>query len=66
MFEVKMLVSYLEKFQSEYMQKQFHLEKMINDLQLRLKENIEFIRMLEEKNDPNYEVFTPRAGKQQR
>ncbi len=60
MFDVEMLVSYLEKFQSEYMQKQFHLEKLISDLQLRLKENTEFIRMLEEKNDPNYEAFTPR------
>ncbi len=55
-----MVVTYLEKLQSEYMQEKFNAEKKLNDLQIHLRENIEFIKLLEETNDPNYESFTPR------
>lgn len=55
-----MVVSYLEKLQSEYMQEKFNAEKELSDLQIHLRENIEFIKLLEETNDPNYESFTPR------
>lgn len=60
MFEEKMVVSYLEKLQSEYMQEKLNAEKELSDLQIHLRENIEFIKLLEETNDPNYESFTPR------
>ena len=55
-----MVVSYLEKLQSEYMQEKLNAEKELSDLQIHLRENIEFIKLLEETNDPNYESFTPR------
>ena len=55
-----MVVSYLEKLQNEYMQEKLNVEKKLSDLQIHLRENIEFIKLLEETNDPNYESFTPR------
>lgn len=55
-----MVVSYLEKLQSEYMQEKLDAEKALSDLQVHLRENVEFIKLLEETNDPNYESFTPR------
>lgn len=55
-----MLISYLEKLQSEYLQERLDSEKMLNDLQIQLRENVAFIKLLEETNDPNYESFTPR------
>lgn len=55
-----MVLSYLEKLQSEYMQEKLNAEKELSDMQIRLRENIEFIKLLEETNDPNYESFTPR------
>lgn len=55
-----MVVSYLEKLKSEYMQDKLNAEKELSDLQIHLRENIEFIKLLEESNDPNYEALTPR------
>lgn len=55
-----MVLSYLEKLQSEYMQEKLNAEKELSDLQIHLRENVEFIKLLEETNDPNYESFTPR------
>ena len=59
-----MVVAYLEKLQKQYMQEQFQKEKLLDDLQVCLKENIEFIKTLELTNDPNYETFTPREVNQ--
>lgn len=59
-----MVVSYLEKLQKQYMQEQFQKEKLLDDLQVCLKENKEFIKTLELTNDPNYETFTPREVNQ--
>ncbi len=55
-----MVCSYLEKLQDEYLQEKLNVEKEIANLKIRLKENIEFIKLLEENSDPNYESFTPR------
>lgn len=55
-----MVISYLEKLQSEYMQDKLNVEKELSDLQIHLRENVEFIKLLEESNDPNYEALTPR------
>lgn len=55
-----MVISYLEKLQNEYLQEKLDAEKALSDLQIHLRENIEFIKLLEETNDPNYESFTPR------
>ncbi len=55
-----MVTSYLERLQDECLEKKSQYEKKINELQIRLKENLEFIKMLEESNDASYEAFTPR------
>lgn len=59
-----MVVSYLKNLQSEYMQNKFNAEKELSNLQMHLRENVEFIKLLEEANDPNYESFTPREVNQ--
>lgn len=55
-----MVISYLEKLQESYTQEKCEIEKRLSELEIHLKENIEFIKLLEETNDPNYESFTPR------
>lgn len=55
-----MVISYLENLQSAYMQEKLASEKRLGELEICLRENIEFIKLLEETNDPNYESFTPR------
>lgn len=55
-----MITSYLEKLQKEYLEARFLVEKELNNLQIRFKENAEFIKLLEEGCDPNYDSFSPR------
>ena len=55
-----MIISYLEKLQNEYLNENSEIEKDINDLKIHLRETTEFIKLLEENSDPNYESFTPR------
>ena len=55
-----MVISYLEKLQDTHTQEKYEIEKRLSELEIHLKENIEFIKLLEETNDPNYESFTPR------
>lgn len=55
-----MVISYLEKLKKEYYSKRQNTESKIEELQLSLKENEKFIKILREKNDFNFESFTPR------
>lgn len=55
-----MVSSYLEKLQNELLEEKLCFEKELNNLQIQLKENIEFIKLLEETNDSNFESFSPR------
>lgn len=55
-----MVISYLEKLLDEYTKEKLDSEKELSSLQIHLRENVEFIKLLEETNDPNYESFTPR------
>ena len=55
-----MIISYLEKLQNEYLNENSEIEKDINDLKIHLRETTEFIKLLEENSDPNYESFTLR------
>lgn len=55
-----MVKEYLEEYQTELLQKKIVLEKKCNELKMRVKENIQFIILLEEENDSNYESFIPR------
>lgn len=55
-----MVIDYLKKIQEENLTKKVIVEKKINELQVFLKENMEFEKLLEETNDSSYELFTPR------
>lgn len=55
-----MVITYLEKLRDEYLQEKLESEKELNRLQLKSRETEQFILLLEETNDPNYESFTPR------
>lgn len=55
-----MVVDYLKKTRDEFVKQQTNLIEKINTCENNLKENIQFVQMLEETNDPSYEAFTPR------
>lgn len=55
-----MVKDYLEQRLDELLTEKIELERDHSNLQNRLRENNEFIKLLDEKNDPNYESFTPR------
>lgn len=55
-----MVKKYLEKLQNDFLKDKVSIEKEINDLQIHLKENTEFIKLLEESNDSAYASFSPR------
>lgn len=55
-----MVCSYLEKLQEEYLEHKISIDKMMANLQMQLKENIEFLKLLEENIDASYESFSPR------
>ena len=54
-----MIREYLEKIQKELIDQKRETEKKIISLENTEKENIKFIELLDETNDPNYEAFTP-------
>ena len=58
--EVVMVKEYLEKTRQKFVDKKAVLTEKEKELHLHIRENIEFIRMLEEESDPNYESFSPR------
>lgn len=55
-----MVCSYLENLQKEYLEKKIIIDKSMANLQVKLKENIEFLKLLEEDIDSSYESFSPR------
>lgn len=55
-----MVCSYLEKLQQDYLEEKLSIDKIVANLQVQLKENIEFIKLLEEDTDASYESFSPR------
>lgn len=56
-----MVCDYLEKLLNEYLEEKLDIEQEIHHLQIKLKENMEFIKMLEENDNSSYESFTPRG-----
>ena len=56
-----MICAYLEKLQGEYLEKKISIDKTVANLELQLKESIEFIKILEESTDDIYESFSPRG-----
>ncbi len=55
-----MVCAYLEKLQEEYLEEKIQIDKTIANLEIQLKENIEFIKFLDESTDVCYESFSPR------
>ena len=55
-----MVKEYLEKTRQKLVDQKKELKAKEKELHLQARENIEFIRMLEDEIDPNYEAFTPR------
>lgn len=55
-----MVVNYLKKTRDELLEQRIALNEKINFCENHLKENIQFVQMLEQTNDPSYEAFTPR------
>ena len=55
-----MVSEFLEELQTLYNEKDDYLRKQVKSLQLTLKENKEFIKILESKEDKTYESFSPR------
>ena len=57
-----MVCSYLENLQKEYMEQKIVIDKSMANLQVKLKENIKFLKLLEEDVDASYESFSPRQS----
>ena len=55
-----MVCSYLENIYEEYIESKLAIDKEIASLEIQLKENIEFIKLLENTTDTGYELFSPR------
>ena len=55
-----MVCSYLENLQREYLEQKISIDNIMSNLQFQLKENIEFVKLLEEDIDATYESFSPR------
>lgn len=55
-----MVKEYLEKLQSDFLEQKVTMEKEISNLQIHLKENVEFVRLLEEDSNTTYASFSPR------
>lgn len=55
-----MIKNYLENIKNGFIEKQISLSDEELKLQNKLKENIKFIQLLEESNDPSYAAFSPR------
>lgn len=54
-----MVISYLENLKKEYIEEKLTAEKELDALMIHLRENIAFIKLLEETNNPDFESFTP-------
>ena len=55
-----MVVDYLNKTKESFLRQRTEISEKIASLENELKENIQFVQMLEEANDSHYEAFTPR------
>lgn len=55
-----MVVNYLKKNRDYLLKQKVHLSEAVSSYENQLKENIQFVQMLEETSDPNYEAFSPR------
>ena len=55
-----MIKSFLDELYQKNMDESYMLNKKSMDVLNKIKETDKFIELLDEKNDPNFEIFTPR------
>lgn len=55
-----MVIDYLEKIKGQYQEDKIELSTKLSAAQNEYKENMEFIKVLEENEEPTFESFTPR------
>lgn len=55
-----MVKEYLEKIRNQFLEQKIETSNRLNELSNRYRENVEFMKLLEQTNDPNFESFTPR------
>lgn len=60
----KMLKNFLDELYQKNMDESYNLNKKSMDILNKIKETDKFIELLDEKNDPNFEIFTPREVNQ--
>ena len=56
-----MVVTYLEKIRDKYLEERIDISAKLNETLVLQKENVEFIKLLEQNNDSNFEAFSPRT-----
>lgn len=56
-----MVIAYLEKIRDKFIEEQVDIQTRLTEKLILQKENIQFIKLLEENTDSNFEVFTPRT-----
>ena len=56
-----MVVIYLKKIRDKYLEERIDISVKLNEALVLQKENVEFIKLLEQNNDSNFEAFTPRT-----
>ena len=59
MFENNIVIEYLEKCSNSLLEEKIFLEAEQKNLKQNIKELVAFRELLEKKNDPNFEIFTP-------
>lgn len=60
----KLLKNFLDELYQKNMDESYKLNKKSMDILNKIKETDKFVELLDEKNDPNFEIFTPREVNQ--
>ena len=59
MFENNIVINYLEKCSDLLLEEKINLQAQQKNIEQEIKETVAFRKLLEEKNDSNFEIFTP-------
>ena len=59
MFENNIVINYLEKYSDLLLEEKINLQAQQKNIEQEIKETVAFRKLLEEKNDSNFEIFTP-------
>lgn len=56
-----MVVTYLEKIRDKFLEEKIDMDAKLTESLIIHKENVTFIKLLEQNNDEHFEAFTPRT-----